>query len=177
MAGKAHLGLVLAALALGGCWQAAVRTPPPELVGHFADAAVVARPAPGYTLWLKRDFLFTPGGAEGVVDFFADPEGRTPTLGARVAATYELSAPTAPGDYPARVRFTRLELIPRAPYMVTLLGSGPCGAGGWALERPGDVLATNGCQPLGFTVPAYDRIRVQGATLRFGEEPPLQRLP
>lgn len=175
MARKAQLGLVLVALALGGCWQAAVRTPPPDLVGHYADAAVVPRPAPGYTLWLKRDFLFTAGGAEGVVDFFADPEGRTPTLSARVAATYELSAPTAPGDYPARVRFTTLQLIPRAPYMVTLLGAGPCGPGGWALDRPGDVLATQGCAPLGFTMPSYDRLRVAGGMLVIGDEAPLQR--
>jgi hypothetical protein len=149
--------------------------PPPELTGHYADAAVVARPMPGYTLWLKRDFLFTASGAEGVIDFFGDPEGRLTTLSARVAASYDLGAPTAPGDYPVRVRYLSLQLIPRAPYMVGLLGSGPCGPGGWALDRPGEVLPTEGCKPLGFTPPAYQHVRMAGDQLQFDDEPPLVR--
>jgi hypothetical protein len=166
--------LIAASAALSGCWDQGRRTPPPELTGRYQDTAVVARPMSGYSLWYKRDFLFTAGGADGMIDFFGDPDGKLLTLSAHVAGTYELGAPTAPGDYPARIRFTSIQLIPRAPYMVTLLGSGPCGPGSWALDQPGEVVAT-GCKPLGFTLPTYERVRVVGREVGIGDEAPLVR--
>lgn len=156
---------------------------PLHLGGQWVSSGCEVRPA---VLFLTRLFTFHGHNRswEGYYHHFSDPACQQPTFTVYAAGRYTRGTPSAKvlGGTELVFQVTEARVTPMDQVTTTMLNvSEPSSCGGpgaWSLGTERDVIATNGCLPLGIKLPhvEYELFKVEqdplGQSLLFiGQRP------
>jgi len=153
----------------------------PDISGRWLSTGVeTRRAANGATRYLRREFRIDSARSAGELRFFAEAEGRTPTLTLRLEGPYEMVRPSSAveGAWEANFHFDTAKITAHTEHYVSLLNSAPPGSGGtekWVAGVEQDVTPTGGCKALGIDLAhhatEYELVKREGHQLFYGARP------